>query len=246
MIRGTGSTGSLQCGLWRTGVGLAGCAADGSATVRHASTRGDETMLLLDSVVRALSFAEHAVLMPCNRGILLAADCRSEQAISRLIDEADRCIREESWPMSSLICQRQGSGWVEFKPPPEMSNLAHGLAIRHMSENYAAQKEALEALHEASGEDVYVAEYTVIRVSGQWQSYCVWTHGVRTLLPSADWVVVVPEDESAEHIRVPWSRVAEICAGRLSPTQEQPPRFEVQSFPDESEWLALSEHAIVG
>ncbi len=48
VIRGTGSTGSLQCGLWRTGVGLAGCAPDGSASVRHASPRGDETMLLLE------------------------------------------------------------------------------------------------------------------------------------------------------------------------------------------------------
>ncbi len=48
VIRDDGTSGSLQCGLWRTGVGLAGCAPDRSASVRRASPRGDETMLLLE------------------------------------------------------------------------------------------------------------------------------------------------------------------------------------------------------
>ncbi|MCB5190724.1 cupin domain-containing protein [Methylobacillus arboreus] len=48
MLRSTGSTGTLMCGMWRTGVGIAGCEADGSSTVPYTAPLGDETMLLLE------------------------------------------------------------------------------------------------------------------------------------------------------------------------------------------------------
>lgn len=47
-VRATGSTGTLVTGLWRTGVGIAGCAADGSSTVPYTAPLGDETMLILE------------------------------------------------------------------------------------------------------------------------------------------------------------------------------------------------------
>ncbi|THF65599.1 DUF861 domain-containing protein [Pseudothauera nasutitermitis] len=48
MLRATGSTGTLMCGLWRTGVGIAGCNADGSSTIPYTAPLGDETMFLLE------------------------------------------------------------------------------------------------------------------------------------------------------------------------------------------------------
>lgn len=203
----------------------------------------EESMLLLDSVVRALPFASHAVLMSCNRGVLLAADSRSEQSIEEMLREAERCL-DGPWPMSSVMCTRDESGWVEFDPPPALANLAHGLAIRHLAANFAVQKEELDVLHESRGDDIYVAEYSVIRVDEQWQSYCVWAQGVRALLPAADWVALLPEGEDSRHIRVPWPQVVSICGQRMAATDENPPRFRVEDFPDESEWTALEEHAI--
>jgi len=47
-IRRTGSTGSYMCGLWRTGVGIAGCAPNGTATFPYSAPLGDETLLLLE------------------------------------------------------------------------------------------------------------------------------------------------------------------------------------------------------
>lgn len=52
MIRDTGSTGTYMCGLWRTGVGIAGCDPDGTATIRYTAPLGDETILLLEGQVR--------------------------------------------------------------------------------------------------------------------------------------------------------------------------------------------------
>ena len=47
-VRDTGSTGTLMLGLWRTGIGIAGCQSDGSATIRYTAPLGDETILLLE------------------------------------------------------------------------------------------------------------------------------------------------------------------------------------------------------
>jgi len=47
-LRSTGSTGALKCGLWRTGVDIAGCDVDGSSSVPYSAPLGDETMLLLE------------------------------------------------------------------------------------------------------------------------------------------------------------------------------------------------------
>jgi uncharacterized cupin superfamily protein len=46
-----GSTGTRMCGLWRSGVGIGGCAPDGSTTVPYTATLGDETILLLEGEV---------------------------------------------------------------------------------------------------------------------------------------------------------------------------------------------------
>lgn len=48
MLRSTGSTGSLMCGLWRGGVGIAGCEKDGSSIIPYTSPLGDEIELLLE------------------------------------------------------------------------------------------------------------------------------------------------------------------------------------------------------
>lgn len=48
MLRSTGSTGSLMCGLWRSGVGIIGCEKDGSTHIPYSSPLGDEIELLLE------------------------------------------------------------------------------------------------------------------------------------------------------------------------------------------------------
>ncbi len=54
-IRRTGSTGTYMCGLWRTGVGIVGCKADGSATAIYSAPLGDETSLILEGRARVVN-----------------------------------------------------------------------------------------------------------------------------------------------------------------------------------------------
>jgi uncharacterized cupin superfamily protein len=51
MVRPEGATGTLMAGVWRSGIGMPGCAPDGSATVPYTARLGDETMLLLEGQV---------------------------------------------------------------------------------------------------------------------------------------------------------------------------------------------------
>jgi uncharacterized cupin superfamily protein len=51
LVRSTGSTGTLEVGLWRTGHGIPGCNEDGSASFEYSSLLGDETVMLLEGLV---------------------------------------------------------------------------------------------------------------------------------------------------------------------------------------------------
>lgn len=203
-----------------------------------------ESMLLLDSVVTALPFAPHAVFLPCNRGILLAADDRSERAVESMFTEASRCLHDEPWPMSATLCKRGSEGWQQAEPPANAAAVAHSLFVQHRADFYASQKEELDALHETRNHDVFVANCSLLCKENLWESYCVWTQGVESLLPVTDWIALLPQEEGAQFIRVYWQDVLEICGPRMQPTSESPPRFLVNCFPTPTEWSALSARAI--
>jgi len=50
-VREEGATGTLMAGVWRSGVGIAGCEPDGKAVVPYTGVLGDETLLLLEGEV---------------------------------------------------------------------------------------------------------------------------------------------------------------------------------------------------
>jgi uncharacterized cupin superfamily protein len=51
VVRPEGATGTLMAGVWRSAIGMPGCAPDGGATVPYTAPLGDETMLLLEGQV---------------------------------------------------------------------------------------------------------------------------------------------------------------------------------------------------
>lgn len=199
-----------------------------------------ESMFQLANVVAALSFAADALFMPCNRGVLLAADGRSEESIAAMLSEATRCAMQEPWPMSGTVLRKCPAGWQEALLPASLAVQARTLKCIHISENYAAQKELLDALNERLGKDVFVASMTLLGDLSDLHSYCTWAQGVPALLPVSDWVAVVRADDRKEFLRVDWHDLAEVVGHRLQPTQENPSRYLVDSFPDADDWRALA------
>jgi hypothetical protein len=202
-----------------------------------------ESMFQLGSVVDALPFAADAVLLPCNRGILLAADGKSEASLDAMLREGFRCLHEEPWGISGTMIKRGPEGWDVATPPVSLAPLAHDLAVLNAGHDYHAQREALDSLHERIGRDVYTAEYSLIKRDDRLQSYCTWTKGVETLLPVADSVALMRDVESEDFLFASWQDVVEVAGARLQATPERPTRFLVTSFPDDHEWQALSNRA---
>jgi uncharacterized cupin superfamily protein len=51
IVRTGGTSGELQAGLWRTGIGIAGCEPDGSCHVDYSAPDADETVVILEGQV---------------------------------------------------------------------------------------------------------------------------------------------------------------------------------------------------
>ena len=106
------------------------------------------------------------------------------------------------------------------------------------------QKRLLDALHEKTGEDVFVASHVVTKHSatGVLSSYTTWSEGVHTLLPEAD-LIAFFRPATKETFFVPWHAARAIVGHRMKPLDLYPPRFDAPHSPDEAEYVRLREKA---
>lgn len=199
----------------------------------------NESMLLFDRVVDQLPFQQNAVLIPCNRGILLAADGRSMSALQSMLSEAIRCHEQEPWPMTATLCTRVKGQWQEFRASDDTARVAHNLFVIDRATFYTDQKGALDNFHAETGRDVFTASCLVRAREEINESICVWTQDVTSLLPVTDFIALTPTDEAIKSKLVRWQNVLDICGYRMQPTSESPTRFLVETFPDTNEWDAL-------
>jgi hypothetical protein len=205
----------------------------------------EESWLLVDAVVDQLSFAQTAVLMPVNRGVLLAADGRSEAALCAMLQDALTSLQDNPWPMSGVMLTRHNGHWTEFKSQGIVAQRAKAVATFNLAGTYKDQQTALEAHHEKVGEDVFVATFDLRQrgddIAGIY-SWCVWTEGVLTLLPKADAIIFGKgEGKHRESLIVQWEQAIQICGHYQQQIDEDPPRFRVATFPNAVEWQKLRE-----
>jgi hypothetical protein len=113
---------------------------------------------------------------------------------------------------------------------------------------YAAQKTALEAHCEAIEDPVFVATYGFLGQKNdpsQLQSWCSWTEGVPTLLPTTDLIAFVWDlSGNRRTALVSWANAVSIVGHYLKPTDEDPPRTRVDEFPNIVELVELQKHVI--
>jgi hypothetical protein len=203
----------------------------------------EESLLLIDAVVDQLPFAPSAVLMPVNRGVLLAADGRSDEELSAMLQIAFSSLQSSPWPMSGAMLARDKGHWAEFKTEGIVAQRARAVAALSLTSIYQNQQTALEKYFEKTGEDIFVAAFSLRQrgddIAGIF-SWCVWTEGVLSLLPKTDAVVFGKGEEgNRESLIVQWEQVMQVCGYYLQPTDEEPPRFRVSAFPTVEEWQQL-------
>ena len=201
----------------------------------------EESFVLVDAVVATLPVQGDVVVAIPNRGVLLATGTLTPGGLDLLIAAATRSMQEAPWPMSGTLFRRAAGQWQVFQPDPDLAAAARRFELVSLAGTYLEQQEALQKHLEKSGVDVYVAKFDLMGSRGAAQaprSWCVWSEGVPSLLPRTDVVILRPSDESAQPVIAPWNAVQRICGHHMQRTADDPPRFDVQSFPT-AEWAEI-------
>jgi hypothetical protein len=201
----------------------------------------EESFALVDAVVAALQVQGDVVVAIPNRGVLLATGTLTPGGLKLLIAEARRSLQEAPWPMSGMLFRRAAEQWHVFQPDPELAGAARTFELVSLAGTYLEQQEALQKHLEKNGVDVYVAKFDLMGPRGDAQaphSWCVWSEGVPSLLPLTDVVILRPSDEDAKPVIAPWDAVQRLCGHHMQRTADEPPRFDVKSFPT-AEWAEI-------
>lgn len=204
----------------------------------------DASRMTLVDRIRKLPLRGSPVAMAPNRDTLLITgegDAAGLELMARLTEAA----LEEPRPISGIPVWLDDDVWRPFVPDEDHPMyLPFGkLRVLSLAGDYASQKQLLDALHQKTGEDVFVATYSVIEheETRRFSSYCTWAKDVRTLLPRTDHVVLIDPDAPGEPsvMRVPWELIARELGHRMKEVEMYPPRLRVDEFPTADELVAL-------
>ena len=175
-----------------------------------------------------------------NRDTLLITGSDDNVGLQMMIDLAAEHVGG-AYPLSGLPLILQDGEWVDWMPPttcPAYPKFRE-LASRFVGSLYSEQKRALEAAHQRGGLDIYVASLSgAERPDGELVTFCTWGDGIDSLLPVADKVAFV-RDQQGMIAFAEWDRVVEIAGHLMESTDFYPPRYRVRAFPDQESLDAI-------
>jgi hypothetical protein len=209
----------------------------------------EESMLLRDDVLDMLDVRGDPLLLPSNRGVLLAAGSDDAAGIEAMLDAARAHQLNDPWPLSTQVLRRRSGG---FEPAVLDGSAARKLAALRKIEIagiYKDQKDGLEKWLARTGRDIFVATYVLVAKPNDGDdvsSYCTWTQGAHSWLPLTDLVALNRDLGKGEFetIFVTWGTLEEMAQPLLRRLEEEPPRFEVVDFPATDEWRRLKDAAV--
>lgn len=215
--------------------------ADGVYTSPWRDNFDASRMLLVDKM-RSIPVKGVPIVIAANRDHLLVTgedDAVGLQAIAEIAEE----ILQQPRPLSGCALRLESDGsWTTFLPPAEHpARMAlWKLSASFWVDAYHEQKQLLDMINEATGEDVFVASYKAVIAGESGFSYAVWGKDVDTLLPDSDVIMIISSQE-AEPLRVPAAR-ARALFPRLFEAQADvyPPRWRVRTFPNDAQLAALA------
>jgi hypothetical protein len=188
---------------------------------------------------------DHVAIAP-NRVMVLVSGADDERGLVALAELAEKA-QEVDRIVSGTPIRLTGNTWAAWLPPaghPAHASLKR-LGMSTLAGEYADQTQLLNAIHQKTDQDIFVANHTLMgRKDGEWFSWTSWTSGVTDILmPWAQWVCLGQYQEPPQKTRVlGWAKFerAREAAGELfEPTDHYPPRYRVRSFPTDEQLLAM-------
>ncbi len=113
-----------------------------------------------------------------------------------------------------------------------------------MADDYGEQAQALNALHEKSGSDIFVAGFSALKneETAEVRSYCVWYEGAVALLPRTEDILFFRprSEEDGDIVAVArWEQAQAVLGEMMKPVGLYPERYLVEDFPSEDQLTAL-------
>lgn len=201
----------------------------------------DSSRLVLHELFYRLELKGRPIAIAPNRDVLLVTG-EDDIAGFKQIQEISVKVLTDPRPLSPDVLILKDDGWADY--PLDATNPEHQtlyeqqLQIR--ANSYDQQKSLLEALHEKTNQDIFVASYTLTRnnETGILSSLSVWTDGVMTFLPKSDKVFFYrPNDETK--VLVSWEDAFRIVGDIMKPTDMIPARFLLEQFPNKEQFAEL-------
>jgi hypothetical protein len=205
----------------------------------------DASRLVLTELIRDCEVRGDPVALVPNRDILLVTgsdDTAGLVAAGRFAED----VYQKPRFLSGVAVRLTGNQWVPYLPPPDHPAYLplRRLRIHDLSRDYAQQSEALKAISEKKGDDVFVASSSLLRKKDNDEviSYSVWSDGIETLLPEADMISffrLKGEKDGEIVAHASWQRVREVVGDLMTPMGFYPERYRVSAFPTAEQLAAL-------
>jgi hypothetical protein len=200
----------------------------------------DASRLVLIDRIRDLEVEGEHIAMAVNRNTLLLTGSEDDQGLSLMATMAEKHASEPR-PLCPVPLRLSGDEWETWLPPVGHADYLRfkELEIGYLTQEYAMQKQQLDALYQKQKSDQFVATLTGYKKPGELvSSYAVWTNGVATHLPKADEIIFFSKAPAVKR-RVPWQRVLDVVSHLMRPEDAYPPRWLVDEFPTEEQLKAM-------
>ena len=196
-------------------------------------------VLLTDMFSRLEVRGDPVIAMPSTNQVLVAGS-HDEKALERLAVAALEGLNSAPRQLSAMLLRLEGGRWTPFVLATPAGLRLEGARHALLQRDANDQKRILEEHYKKTGQDIFVAQYTVYqsKETGQTVSGAVLTIGAVSTIPVADRLFVV-HPQTKEVLDVAWPDGARILGSKLRAEAMFPPRVFVEGQPDEREIAAL-------
>jgi len=200
----------------------------------------DSSRLIILDLIRQFQVKGDYIAMAPGREMLIVAGSEDTPGLEAMVVLANKAFVQPR-AVSGVALRLVGDEWVSWLPEANhpLSDEFRKIRMLSTGQDYSEQKELLDRLHERTGEDVFVASYSVMqhKDTGQRISYCVWSKNTISLLPQTERIVLGGEGQAP--VMAPWEKVVEIVGDLMSPMGMYPERFLVEGFPTAGQLAAM-------
>ncbi|HEY0585927.1 MAG TPA: hypothetical protein VGD52_07345 [Pseudoduganella sp.] len=203
----------------------------------------DSSRMLLPELIEAAVPDDRPVVMVPTRGMLMVCSEKNEVAMDAMLKAAISAMREEKMVMPRLLRLVDGR-WQVFVPP-SLARRLNSLAKYVEGNDYRLQKELLKAHEWASGRNRCVVTYLVGKLGPEQvrTSACTWTRDMPSLLPKTDLLYFADPSSLDPPITVTWEAAMPVVGALMQRTDDYPPRYFVEGFPNEVQLAQLADIA---